>query len=75
MKAKLTRQEQQIYDYFRANPGKVLSARDLYRAVWGQEPYGAENVVAVHIYHLRRKLKKDPIRTVWRQGYQYKEDL
>jgi len=73
MKTQLTQQEQKIYDCLRQNPGRVLSAAELYRMVWQQEPYGADNVVAVHIYHLRRKLKKGAIRTVWRRGYRYEE--
>ncbi len=56
------------------NPGKVFSSRALYSEVWGGDPFGAENTVAVHIRHLREKLEIDPanpryIKVVWGQGY------
>ena len=56
------------------HPGTVFSPKRIYRAVWGEEPYGVENAVAVHIRHLREKLEivpSDPryIKVVWGQGY------
>ena len=40
----------------------------------GEEPFGVENAVAVHIRHLREKLEINPsdpryIKVVWGQGY------
>lgn len=54
--------------------GEVLPPRDIYRAVWQDEPLGGEGTVAVHIRHLREKLEIDPaqpryIKVVWGQGY------
>ena len=42
--------------------------------VWEDNPYGAENTVAVHIRHLREKLEINPaepryLKVVWGQGY------
>ena len=56
------------------NPGRVFRPDAIYRAVWREEPYGAESTVAVHIRHLREKLEIDPaepryIKAVWGQGY------
>ena len=72
---KLTQREEQLLKVLRQHPEQVLSAQELYRMVWQEEPYGAENVVAVHIYHLRCKMQKDPrclydIKTHWRRGYE-----
>lgn len=70
----LTPREYDILRLFLANPNAVFSPRQIYRQVWGEEPYGAENAVAVHIRHLREKLEINPaepryLKVVWGQGY------
>jgi DNA-binding response OmpR family regulator len=70
----LTPREYDILKLLMQNPGVVLSPKRIYRAVWGEEPYGVENAVAVHIRHLREKLEINPsdpryIKVVWGQGY------
>ena len=70
----LTPREYEILKLLMQNPGTVLSPKRIYRAVWGEEPYGVENAVAVHIRHLREKLEINPsdpryIKVVWGQGY------
>jgi DNA-binding response OmpR family regulator len=56
--------------------GKVISPRELYKAVWDEMPLpSSNNTITVHILNLRRKLEDDPsspriIRTVWGKGYQ-----
>lgn len=55
-------------------PGKVFKSSEIYRSVWKEAPLGSENVVAVHIRHLREKIEIDPsnpryIKVVWGQGY------
>ena len=55
-------------------PGKVFSSKQLYEAVRGESPFGAEGMIAVHIRHMREKLEIDPaspryIKVVWGQGY------
>lgn len=55
-------------------PGRVFKSSEIYRQVWKESPFGSENVVAVHIRHLREKIEIDPsnpryIRVVWGQGY------
>ena len=74
----LTPREYDILKLHMASPGTVFSPRRIYRAVWGEEPFGAENAVAVHIRHLREKLEIDPsdpryIKVVWGQGYKIEE--
>ena len=70
----LTPREYDILHLLMGSHGTVFSPKRIYRAVWGEEPFGVENAVAVHIRHLREKLEIDPsdpryIKVVWGQGY------
>ena len=70
----LTPREYDILHLLMGSPGTVFSPKRIYRAVWGEEPFGVENAVAVHIRHRREKLEIDPsdpryIKVVWGQGY------
>lgn len=70
----LTPREYDILHLLMGSPGTVFSPKRIYRAVWGEEPFGVENAVAVHVRHLREKLEIDPsdpryIKVVWGQGY------
>jgi len=70
----LTPREYDILRLLMLNAGTVFSPKEIYRRVWGEEPFGAENAVAVHIRHLREKLEISPaepryIKVVWGQGY------
>lgn len=75
----LTPLEFDILRLLMRNPGKVFSPREIYQQVWRENPLGAENVVAVHIRHLREKLEINPaepryLKVVWGKGYKM-EDL
>lgn len=70
----LTPREYEILRLLMQNAGIVFSPKEIYRRVWGEEPYGAEGAVAVHIRHIREKIEISPaepryIRVVWGQGY------
>jgi len=70
----LTPTEYEILKLFMQHPGQVFSPKEIYRIVWSDSPYGAENTVAVHIRHLREKLEYNPaepryLKVVWGQGY------
>ena len=70
----LTLTEFEILKLLMQHPGEVLSPREIYRKVWNEEPYGAENTVAVHVRHLREKIEINPaeprlLKVVWAQGY------
>ncbi len=76
----LTPREYEILRLLMHNVGTVFSPKEIYRRVWGEEPYGAENAVAVHIRHLREKLEINPadpryIKVVWGQGYKMEVKL
>lgn len=55
--------------------GQTLTAKEIYERSWNQPCFGGENVVTVHIRHLREKIEVNPsrpvyIRVVWGRGYQ-----
>ncbi len=73
-KVSLTRTEYDILKMLMENPGKVFSPTQIYTQVWKDNPYGAENTVAVHIRHLREKIEYNPaepryLKAVWGCGY------
>ena len=56
------------------NPGKVFSTDEIFKNVWNETVYEANNTVMVHIRRLRTKIKDDKredkiITTVWGVGY------
>ncbi|MBO5898440.1 MAG: response regulator transcription factor [Clostridia bacterium] len=75
----LTPTEYDILHFLMQHPGEVFSPKELYRRVWGDDPFGAENTVAVHIRHLREKVEINPseprwLKVVWGQGYKMEKD-
>lgn len=71
---KLTPTEYNILKFLTQNKGKVFSIEQIYSNVWDGECYAAENVIAVHIRHIREKIEinpKDPkyLKVIWGVGY------
>lgn len=71
---RLTPKEYGILRLLMENRGKVFAPKEIYRAVWEEDSFGAEGTVAVHIRHIREKLEINPdqprhIKVVWGQGY------
>jgi DNA-binding response OmpR family regulator len=56
----LTRTEFDILAALSARPGIVLSRRQLLESVWGDSWVAADNIVDVHVGHLRRKIGDNP---------------
>jgi DNA-binding response OmpR family regulator len=56
----LTRTEFDILEALSARPGVVLSRNQLLASVWGESWVSADNIVDVHVGHLRRKLGDNP---------------
>jgi DNA-binding response OmpR family regulator len=56
----LTRTEFDILAALTARPGRVMGRRQLIETVWGDNWVGNDNIVDVHVGHLRRKLGDDP---------------
>ena len=71
---KLTPTEFNILKFLTKNKGKVYSIEQIYENVWNDEPYSAENIIAVHIRHIREKIEINPaepryLKVVWAHGY------
>ena len=71
---KLTPTEYNILKFLTKNKGIVYSIEQIYENVWEEECYGAENIIAVHIRHIREKIEinpKDPkyLKVIWGIGY------
>jgi DNA-binding response OmpR family regulator len=70
----LTRTEFDLLAALTARPRVAFTRRQLVDAVWGDDWYGDEHIVDVHVGHLRRKLGDDPaaprfLRTIRGVGY------
>ncbi|MCD8144136.1 MAG: response regulator transcription factor [Oscillospiraceae bacterium] len=70
----LTRLEFSILQLLMSHPGQVFSNSQIYETVWKDSLYGSDNIVAVHIRHLREKLEINPkeprhLKVVWGLGY------
>lgn len=75
---KFTPTEYDILKLFMSNIGKVFSPDEIYECIWDGAPVGAQNVMAVHIRHLREKIEINPsepmyIKVVWGHGYKMEE--
>jgi DNA-binding response OmpR family regulator len=65
-----TAREFDLLAFLSTNLGLALSRRQLLDGVWGDEWYGDERTVDVHVRQLRKKLGGDlPLVTVWGVGY------
>lgn len=76
---KFTPIEYKILLFLMENRGLVFSSSQIYERIWGEDAIATENIVAVHVRHIREKIEinpKDPryIKVVWGQGYKM-EDL
>ncbi|MBB2480593.1 response regulator transcription factor [Bacillus sp. APMAM] len=49
-----------LMKYFLQNKNRVLSKEQLYDTVWGDEFFGDDNTVMVHIRRLREKIEENP---------------
>ena len=71
---KLTPTEYNILKFLTKNKGKVFSIEEIYTNVWEEESFAAENIIAVHIRHIREKIEINPkepkyLKVIWGVGY------
>ena len=71
---KLTPIEYNILKFLIKNKGVVYSIEQIYENVWEEESYGTENIIAVHIRHIRQKIEINPkepkyLKVIWGIGY------
>lgn len=72
----LTPTEYAILKLLMENRGRVMSQKEIYEKVRKELAFGAENIIAVHICHLREKIEINPsepryIKVVWAHGYKF----
>ncbi len=77
---KLTATEFNILKFLLENKGKVYSIPEIYENVWKEEGFGAENIIAVHIRHIREKIEINPkepkyLKVIWGIGYKIENDF
>ncbi len=70
----LTPVEYKIVKFLLENRGMVFSSAQIYENVWNEPSYGADNIVAVHIRHIREKIEINPkepryLKVIWGHGY------
>ena len=71
---KLTPIEYNILMFLTENRGRVYSTSQIYEAVWDEDAIASDNIIAVHIRHIREKIEINPkeprfLKVVWGQGY------
>lgn len=71
---KLTPIEYNILKYLTENRGRVFNTNQIYEAIWDEDAVGSDNIIAVHIRHIREKIEINPkepryLKVVWGQGY------
>ncbi|OAA91894.1 Transcriptional regulatory protein YycF [Clostridium ljungdahlii] len=57
---KLTAKEYKLLLYLAENSNKIVNKERLCEVVWGDDYFGYDNTISVHIRHLREKLEKNP---------------
>lgn len=75
----LTPVEYRIVRFFMENPGIVFSSAQVYENVWNEPSFGADNIVAVHVRHIREKIEINPkepryIKVIWGHGYKMEKN-
>ena len=76
---KLTPIEYDILMFLMQNAGIVFTTSQIYEAVWNEDALGADNIIAVHIRHIREKIEINPkepryLKVVWGQGYKIEKN-
>lgn len=71
---KLTPVQYKILQFLIKNKGMVYSIDQIYEAVWNEDSFNADNVIAVHIRKIREKIEINPkepkyLKVVWGIGY------
>ncbi len=56
----LNAKEYKLLVFFMKNQNRLLTKKQLYHAVWGEEYFYDDNTVMVHINHLRNKIEDHP---------------
>lgn len=60
----LTAKEFEILHDLAQNRGRVISRERLYERIWGEDSFGCDNTMMVHIRHLREKIEDNPMNSL-----------
>ena len=76
---RLTSTEYKILRLLINEKGKIFSNNEIYEAVWGMRAIGIDNMIAVHIRHIREKIEENPqkpqyLKVAWGKGYMVGEE-
>lgn len=71
---KMTPTEYNILKFLIKNKGRVFSISQIYENIWEEESFGTDNIIAVHIRHIREKIEINPkepkyLKVIWGIGY------
>lgn len=74
----LKNKEFELLYFMATHPNIVYDRETLYQKVWGIDSMGDNTTVYVHIYHIRKKIEKDPakpyyIQTIRSSGYRFQQ--
>jgi len=69
VKMALTHTEYELLQLFLTHPDRVFTRDDLLDACWGENFFGSDHLVSVHIGNLRKKIGDGYIQTVRGRGY------
>lgn len=77
-RVKFTPTEYNILKFLMQNKGEVFSTENIYNAVWKDDAYATENIIAVHIRHIREKIEINPrepkyLKVIWGIGYKMED--
>lgn len=77
---KLTPTEYKILKFLTENKGVVYSIEQIYESIWQEECYEADNIIAVHIRHIREKIEINPkepqyLKVIWGIGYKIEKEV
>ncbi|MGP7816116.1 response regulator transcription factor [Niallia sp. 01092] len=59
-KIECTAKELDLLQFFCRNPNRIYTTSQIYEHVWGNQGYGVEKTVTIHISKIRKKLGDDP---------------
>ena len=72
----MTAKELKLLNYFINNPNRIISKENICNEVWGEDFFGYDNTITVHVRKLRMKIEDNPskpkyITTVIGLGYKF----
>ena len=61
----LTAKEYKLLLYLINNPNRILSKENICQEIWGEDFFGYDNTISVHIRKIRLKIEENPSKPKW----------